>query len=409
MPELGTRVFLAAAALLGLHAAADAFLLPEPGTVWSDHLVPGLVTLGVLAAAAAVYVVAPAGVRGAFALTLGALALEGFVLAVIDAHNVGARRDDWTGFLLAPAGLALCALGAVLLWRSRKPGRLRYLRRAGLAIGALLAVDVVVVPVAVAIFATHRPRQSVSPAMLGRPYEWVTLRTSDGLRLAAWYVPSRNGAAVISYPTRNGKLPQARMLVRHGYGVLLLDARGYDDSDGAPNMFGWGETKDIDAAVAWLRHRPDVHDHRIGGIGFSVGGEVLLEAAAQNPRLEAVVSEGAGSRSLREELLHGARSIPALPAQAVQTAAVAVLSGTEPPPSLRDLVAKITPRPVFLIYAEHGAGGEDLNPDYYRAAGRPKQLWRVADAHHTGAYQTDPAAYERRVVGFFDRALLEGE
>jgi dienelactone hydrolase len=242
---------------------------------------------------------------------------------------------------------------------------------------------------------------------LGRPYQQVTVRTSDGLALAGWYVRSRNGAAVISYPTRKGKLPQARMLVRHGYGVLLLDARGYDGSDGAPNMFGWGETKDIDAAVDWLRSRRDVHDGRVGGIGFSVGGEMMLEAAAGNRHLRAVVSEGAGSRSIREELLYGARSIPALPTQAVQTAAVTVLSGTAPPASLHDLVQRITPRPVFLISAEHGVDSEDLNDDFYRAAGEPKQRWRVDGAGHTRGYQADPVGYERRVVGFFDHALLD--
>jgi hypothetical protein len=30
--------------------------------------------------------------------------------------------------------------------------------------------------------------------------------------------------------------------------VLLLDARGYDGSEGDPNVFGWGAAKDIDAA-----------------------------------------------------------------------------------------------------------------------------------------------------------------
>ena len=48
------------------------------------------------------------------------------------------------------------------------------------------------------------------------------------------------------------------MLVRHGYGVLLLDARGYDGSQGDPNLFGWDDAKDIDAAVAWLQRQPDV-------------------------------------------------------------------------------------------------------------------------------------------------------
>jgi uncharacterized protein len=402
-------IFKGALALLGLHTTADAFLLPDPGTAWADHLLPGFASLAILGICLVLYVRGRAGMRGAVSLVLGALALEGFVIAVIDARNVGAYGDDWTGFLLAPAGLALCLLGLVLLWRSRKPGRLRWLRRASLTLGALLGVYVVVAPVAMAILATHRPHQAVAAVTLGHPYKQVTVRTSGHLRLAGCYVRSRNGAAVISYPTRMGKLPQARMLIRHGYGVLLLDARGYDGSDGTPNMFGWGETKDIGAAVAWLRRQPDVRDGRVGGIGFSVGGEMMLEAAAENHDLRAVVSAGAGIRSIREELLYGARSIPTLPTQVVETTALAVLSATAPPPLLHDLVQRIAPRSVFLIYAEHGAGGEDLNKNFYRAAGEPKQLWRVPGAGHTGGLTAQPRTYEQRVVDFFDRALLGRE
>ena len=261
-------------------------------------------------------------------------------------------------------------------------------------------------PVAVAILATHRPRAVVAPANLGRPYEHVTLRTSDGLDLAAWYVPSRNGAAVISFPTRKGKLPQARMLVRHGFGVLLLDARGYDGSEGDSNVFGWGQEKDIDAAVAWLRKQPNVHDGRIGGIGFSVGGEMMLEAAADNAGLRAIVSEGAGARSIREDLIRGPRGWLVVPQAAVQTTALAVLSGTAPPPSLERLVQRIAPRPLYLIYAGRSAAGEDLNLDYFRAASEPKTLWKIPEASHVGGFQARPREYERRVIDFFDGALL---
>ena len=193
-------------------------------------------------------------------------------------------------------------------------------------------------PIAISILATHRPRQAVVAVDLGRPHERVTIRTQDGVDLAAWYVPSRNGAAVVSYPTRQGALPEARMLVRHGYGVLLVDARGYDGSDGDPNVLGWGGEPDIDAAVAWLRRRPDVRGARIGGIGFSVGGEMMLQAAASNPALRAIVSEGAGVRSVREDLIRGPKGWLALPESALQTAAVALMSGTAPPPSLESLV-----------------------------------------------------------------------
>ena len=404
--EPDVLLFSGATAILALHAAVDSFVGPEPGTSPRDHLVRGLPSLALLALLAVVYPRLRAGGRAALAFVVGGLATEAAALGIEDARAVGARGEDWTGFLLLPVGLGLLGLAAVLLWRSRKAGRLRWLRRATILIGSLLAAYWLVLPVAIAILATHRPRADVRPAALGAPYEQVTLTTRDGLDLAAWYVPSSNGAAVISYPTRSGKVPQARMLVRHGYGVLLLDARGYDGSQGDPNVFGWDDAKDIDAAVAWLGHRPDVRGGRIGGIGFSVGGEMMLQAAASNTRLRAVVSEGAGFRSVREDVQRGPRGWFTLPQAAVQTAALAVLSGTAPPPPLNELVPRIAPRHVYFIYAGHGAGGEEFNPDLYQAAGTPKALWQIPEASHTGGFEARPREYEQRVVGFFNRALL---
>jgi dienelactone hydrolase len=239
----------------------------------------------------------------------------------------------------------------------------------------------------------------------------VTLRTADGLELAGWYVPSLNGAGVIAFPGRSGPVPHARMLANHGYGILLVDMRGQGASEGDPNAFGWGSSEDLDAAVAFLQDRPDVRDGRIGGLGLSVGGELLLETAAGNPALRAVVSEGAGWRSVRESFARKGPSQLELwlqaPTDAVLTAATVVLSGTTPPPALDELVAEIAPRPVYLIYGEHGDGGERaLTPAYYAAGGQPKTLWEVPGARHTGGLDAQPQEYERRVVGFFDRALL---
>ena len=96
------------------------------------------------------------------------------------------------------------------------------------------------------------------------------------------------------------------MLARHGYGVLLFDRRGEGASDGDANIYGWGGDRDIKAAVDYLQTRPDVDPDRIGGIGLSVGGELMLEAAAETDELKAVVSEGAGARaysdSMQEEM-----------------------------------------------------------------------------------------------------------
>ena len=78
-------------------------------------------------------------------------------------------------------------------------------------------------------------------------------------------------------------------MARHGYGVLLLDMRGQGESEGDPNAFGWESSKDLDAAIAFLTRRPDIEDGRIGGLGLSVGGELMIETAASNPALGAVV------------------------------------------------------------------------------------------------------------------------
>ena len=199
------------------------------------------------------------------------------------------------------------------------------------------------------------------------------------------------------------------MLVRHGYGVLLLDMRGYGLSEGDANAFGWGAAADVEAAVAFLQRRPDVRDGRIGGLGLSVGGEQMLEAAAGDPGLRAVVSEGAGERSVRETLLYGPAAFLSIPMALTQSTALAVLTGTAPPPQLKELTARIAPRAVLLIYARHGQGGEDLDPQYFSAAGEPKSLWEVSSGGHTGGIRAQPAEYERRVIGFFDRTLLPAD
>jgi hypothetical protein len=158
-------------------------------------------------------------------------------------------------------------------------------RLSGDDVTALLGGLAGVVLVLLAIIATHQARAPVTAVSLGRPFETVRLTTSDGLTLGAWYVPSRNGAAVIAFPGRSQPIPHARMLTRHGYGVLLVDRRGEGASEGDSNAFGWAGEKDLRAAIGFLQRRRDVNPSRIGGLGLSVGGELLLQTAAHTPAL----------------------------------------------------------------------------------------------------------------------------
>ena len=397
--------------VIALHVLDDNFFQPEPGTSAADHLVSGLVPLAALLALASFYPRVRAGARASLTLAIGALGIAiGAGEAVYYALKVGASGDDYTGFLALAAGAVLVGLGAVTLWRTRRTDdghARRYGRRLLLVAGGALLVYVLVMPVAVSYIFTHAARAVVPPAKLGAAYENVSFKTSDGLELNGWYVPSKNGAAVVVFPGRTGPQRQARMLVRHGYGALVFDRRGEATSEGAPNVFGWEFDKDLEAASAFLQRRPEVDAHKIGGIGLSVGGEALLQTAAGSNAYDAVVSEGAGVRSIRELLMLKASGIwHFVPAMTVITAGTAIFSNTLPPPNLEDLSRRIE-APVFFIYAGHGQGGEELNSKYYAAAHEPKTLWKIEEGEHTGGIEARPAEYERRVVGFFDKHLLE--
>jgi dienelactone hydrolase len=398
-------------AVIAVHVLDDNFLQPQPGTSAADHLVSGLVPFAVLLAVAAVYPRLRPGLRASVAAVVGLFGVAAGIEGLYYAHSSRLSGDDYTGIAAGLAGLLLIGVAVATLWLTRRTDDSvpwRWLRRVLLAAGAFVVGYVILVPFLSAYVLTHTARAFVPTPKLGAKYEEVSFTTEDGLRLRGWYVPSQNGAAVISFPGRKGTQKPAQLLARHGYGVLLFDRRGEGESEGDPNGWGWEGYRDVDAAVRYLQGRPDVERARIGGIGLSVGGEMMLEAAAKSRALKAVVSEGAGERSIHEFLdMTGSAKWPALPSYAATTAGAALFSNDKPPPSLKDLVGRIVRTPLFFIYGEHGQDGErNLNPTYYREAHQPKAIWEVPGSGHVGGMDARPKEYEQRVVGFFDQALL---
>ncbi len=345
-------VFYVAAGLIALHVADDSFLQPQPGTSAGDHLVSGLVPLAVLGLAAAAYARVPGGARGAIALLVGVFGIATGIEAVYYTTKVGPSGDDFTGLVALGAGVVSLGLGLVTLWTTRRrEGSVarRILRRTAIAAASLLGALFVVFPLGYAYVGTHVARPPVASIDLGGAVtEDVQLHTSDGLTLEGTYVPSKNGAAVIVAFGRKGSQAPARMLARHGYGVLIFDRRGEGESDGDPNPYAWDEGElDLIAAVDFLKHRPDVESGRIGGVGLSVGGETFLQAAAHSNDLKAVVSEGASARSGGE-----LRSVPGsqwgpVVINSMVSAGTAVFADAAPPEHLIDQVDRIAPAAMF--------------------------------------------------------------
>ena len=184
--------------------------------------------------------------------------------------------------------------------------------------------------------------------------------------------------------------------------MLLYDERGRGSSGGRSNAFGWDWAADVTASVDFLEQHGV---RRVGVLGLSTGAEVAITAGAEDPRIAAVVADGAEARTFDDFAhLSGADGVVSLPYWAVTTTAVRVIRHTQPPPPLDELVPRIAPRPLLLVQSNDGAE-KSLAPVWARIDGRPGVLWHV-DAAHTKGLAGHPRAYERRVVGLFDRALL---
>jgi uncharacterized protein len=402
-------IFRLAVGLVALHVADDNFFQPNPGMSAGDHLPGGLLQLALLAAAWAFYPRMRAGARGVTALLAGFGGVLVGTEAVYYAKEADLSGDDFTGLLAIPAGVVLLGLGGLKLWRSRRTDDARwwrYLRRLLLAVAAVVVASQVLLIFSLTYVITHVARADVPAAALASPYENVEFTTSDGLRLRGWYIRSRNGAAVISFPGRTSAQKRAKMLARHGYGALVFDRRGEGESDGDPNLFGWQGERDVHAAVEFLRRQPDVDPDRIGGIGLSVGGEMMIEAAAESAALKAIVSEGASGRSIHDELANEGGRWTELVGVGLATIGTALSTSDLPPADLKSLVPKISGA-VFFVYGEDGQPGEEpANEGFYEAARGTKEIWEVPGSGHIKGIEAQPQEYERRVVGFFDRALL---
>jgi uncharacterized protein len=400
-------LLLAGLALVAAHLLDLALSGPDTSALG----VAAIVALAAAWALAQPHVTRPT--RLVLGVIVGLLAVGfGVISHGLHAVNSGPDWRDVTGIGYIVGGLLLVAAGiAATAAPRRAPSRTglgwRGAHAVGWVAGAAIVAAVGVLPFAFANMATHAPRWAIDDSAVGIPHADIRIAMHDGRRLSAWYVPSRNGAAVLlshgSGGSRGRVSAHVRMLARHGYGVLALDNPGNGESDGHSNGLGDNAQPAIAAGLDYLEGRPDVDPARIAGFGLSLGGEVLLEAASRDRRLAAVVSDGAtrptdGDEARPKGALEGALGW-------LTMRSVRAVSGMKTSPSLIPMMPKIAPRPVLLVA---GGGFPDEIPAsrlYRDAGGATVQLWELPDTGHTAGLRKHPAAYERRTVGFLDHAL----
>jgi fermentation-respiration switch protein FrsA (DUF1100 family) len=258
------------------------------------------------------------------------------------------------------------------------------------------------------------PRRS--PQYYGLHYEDVHFPSahSDLIRLSGWLIPvaSPQGVIVLCHghtSTRAHLLEKAVMLNAHHFTTLLFDFRARGLSEGDVCTLGAREADDVLGAVAFLQHRNDLKHLPIGALGESMGGAAVIQAAARTSTLRCLVTEASYAsldRVVQQRLAFAFGPFAGSVLQACHQISVDEMALDIASVSPEAQIAKISPRPVFLI-----TDGLDLtcprreSDRLYAAAGQPKERWIAPTAPHCLAFLAHREAYTDRVCSFFRKNL----
>ena len=242
----------------------------------------------------------------------------------------------------------------------------------------------------------------------------VQIAADDGVTLRAWTLRPQvaNGDAVIllhgQADNREGMLSNANMLLRHGYSVVLPDARAHGESGGPIATYGVKEADDVRRWYEWIERAQA--PHCIDGLADSMGAAILLDSLATEPGFCAVSAESSFSTfqeaaydRLGQQFGTGAwlgRTLlrPAFEAGLLYARIRYGVDLEQASPQSAVAASKV---PVLLI---HGLADNNLPPrhsEQIKAANSAVELWEPAGVGHCGAASAAPAEYERRVIGWF--------
>ena len=266
---------------------------------------------------------------------------------------------------------------------------------------------------------THNPKSdrvpfTFAPSDIGLEYKNVTVVNDIGQTLHGWYIPPKNRAVIMllhGYKSNRGELGKlGEFLVRHGYGVLFTSIRSNDINDGDLITFGLKEMPDLDAWYEAIKKKEEVK--HIGMFGNSLGGYLAIQYAASNKNIEVVITQSAFS-SMKDTLDTSIKFFTGLPpflfSPLIEFWADWEIGGNTEDINAIKWIDQISPRPIFIM---QGGADKIISPDsgkwLYQAAKEPKEFWFEPELGHV-EFPKKPDEFEKRVIDFFDRHLLNKE
>jgi uncharacterized protein len=244
----------------------------------------------------------------------------------------------------------------------------------------------------------------------------VSISAADGVPLQAWNLRprTRSRKTVILFhglsDNRLGVISYTQIFLKHGYDVLMPDARAHGASGGDMATYGLRESGDIRLWLDWVEknERPSC----TYGFAESMGAAGLLQSLQSETRFCAVVAESPFS-NFREiaydrvgQFFHAGPWLGRIVLRPVVEVAFIYSRwkyGLDFEQVSPEKAVASTKVPVFLI---HGHADRNIPVRHSRniaAENRAVVLWEVPGADHCGAQGAGPEEFERKVIAWFEQ------
>jgi alpha-beta hydrolase superfamily lysophospholipase len=242
------------------------------------------------------------------------------------------------------------------------------------------------------------------------PVEQVSFKSNSGATIHGWLVASETNRAVVIlqhgiHGSKAELVGRARFLTEAGYAVLMFDFQAHGESIGSHITFGYLESRDAQAAVAFARNR--FPGKPVGVIGLSLGAAA---AALANPPLEVqalvlemmypTVVEATKDRIAMRFGSAGRLLSPLLTAQLKWRIGCTT-------DDLRPAVAvetNATPK-LFIAGTEDRDTTLQESKAMYANAAEPKAFITFEGARHQDLLAFAPEEYKKTILDFLDKHL----
>jgi uncharacterized protein len=252
----------------------------------------------------------------------------------------------------------------------------------------------------------------VDPSQYGLKYENVEFKTSDGISLKGWWIPSSlhnpKGTVILThgaFHNREQVLTRAVFLQEAGYQVLTFDLRGHGESAPAPLTGGFLEAGDFTAAERFLSDKHWIKKP-LTFYGFSLGAICALRSGAVEP-VDAIIADSplpnVKSYVSRKTIGAPFASLPGFLAQCLRAYDLATgLHLTETDLDLVPVMRQIKTVPVLIFSGEKDdlARSSEVQGLFDQCPAPHRRLVYIPDAGHEQTYSQYPVIYEKAVLDF---------